>query len=139
MHEHSGGRKFAEKVINPFESEYDTPMDSSAELRPILLNYYRAQICVLIRTVELGRIDIIAEVSMLAPQLALSQEGHLEGVFHIYGYLKDHRNARMIFDPTYPTSDTSMFQEHDWCDFYGGVKGGITPDVPEPRGQGRLI
>ena len=32
LHEHFGGRKFAKKVINPFESEYDPLMDSSAEL-----------------------------------------------------------------------------------------------------------
>ena len=41
LYEHFGGPEFAKKVINPFESEYDAPMDSSAELRPILMNYYR--------------------------------------------------------------------------------------------------
>ena len=29
----------------------------------------------------------------------------------------------------------SMFQEHDWCDFYGDVKEVITPNTPEPRGK----
>ena len=66
---------------------------------------------------ELGRIDIITEVSMLAPQLELPWKGHLEAVFHIFGYMKGHPNARMLFNPTYPTPDMSMFQEHDWCHF----------------------
>ena len=66
---------------------------------------------------ELGRIDIITEVSMLASQLALPREGHLEAVFHIFGYLKGHHNARMVFDLTYPTPDMSIFQEYDWCCF----------------------
>ena len=28
-----------------------------------------------------------------------------------------------------------MFQEHDWCDFYGDVKEAIPPNAPEPRGK----
>ena len=32
LHEHLGGRKFAKKVINPFESEYVPLMDLSADL-----------------------------------------------------------------------------------------------------------
>ena len=47
LHENLGGRKFTKKVKNPFESEYDPLMDSSAELGPILLNYYQTQIGVL--------------------------------------------------------------------------------------------
>ena len=58
-------------------------MDFSAELGPILMNYYQTQIGVLRWMVELGRIDIITEVYMLASQLALPQEGHLEAVFHM--------------------------------------------------------
>ena len=73
---------------------------------------------------ELGRIDIITEVSMLASQLALPREGHLEAAFQIFGYLKGHHNARMVFDRTYPTTEISMFQDHDWCDFYGELKEG---------------
>ena len=108
-------------------------MDSSAELGPIFLNYFQTQIVVLRWMVELGRVDIITEVSMLASQLALPWEGHLEAVFCIFGYLKGHHNARMVFNPTYPTPDMSMFQEHDWCGFYGDVKELIPPNAPEPR------
>ena len=114
--ENFGGRKFAKKVIDPFESEYDPLMDSSADMGPIILNYYQTQIGVLRWMVELGRIDIITEVSMLASQHALPRGVCLELVFHIFGYLKGHHNARMVFDPTYPTPDMSMFQEHDWYD-----------------------
>ena len=85
--------------------------------------------------VELGRIDIITEVSMLASQISLPREGHLEAVFHIFGYLKGHHNAWMVFDPTCPTPDMSLFQEHDCCGFYGEVKEVISPNAPEPRGK----
>ena len=47
--------------------------------------------------------------------------------------MKGHHNAQMIFDPTYPTPDMSMFQDHDWCDFYGDVKEAVPLNAPEPR------
>ena len=84
FHEHFGGRKFAKKVINPFESDYDPLMNSSAELGPIFLNFYQNKIGVLILMVELGRIDIVNVVSMLASQLAIPWEGHLEVAFHVF-------------------------------------------------------
>jgi hypothetical protein len=55
--------------------------------------------------VELGRIDIITEVSELASQLAMPREGHLEAVFRIFSYLKYRKNSVMIFDRSYPESD----------------------------------
>ena len=58
-------------------------MDFSAELGAIFLYYYATQIGVLRWMVELGRIDIMNEVSMLASQLALPWEVHLEAVVHI--------------------------------------------------------
>ena len=72
---------------------------------------------------------------MLASQLALPREGHLDAVFQIFGYLKGHQNFLMVFDPTYPTTDMSMFQEHYWCDFYGETKEAIPPNTPDPRGK----
>ena len=72
---------------------------------------------------------------MLAPQLALPWQGHLEAVFQIFGYLKGHHNSRVVFDPKYPTLDISMFQEHDWCDFYGDMKESIPTNAPDPRGK----
>ena len=41
----------------------------------------------------------------------------------------------MVFGPTYPIPDMSMFQEHDWCGFYGDVKEAIPPNSPDPRGK----
>ena len=40
LYNHFGGWEFTKKFINPFESKYDPLMYSSAEMGPILLNYY---------------------------------------------------------------------------------------------------
>jgi len=45
--------------------------------------------------VELGRVDIIMEVSLLASQMAMPCEGHLEAVFHIFGHLKQKHNSQL--------------------------------------------
>ena len=50
--------------------------------------------------VEIGRIDIGTEISMLASQLAMPREGHLEVIFHVYAYLRGKHNSRLALDPT---------------------------------------
>ena len=57
--------------------------------------------------VELGRIDMITEFSMMASFLALPREGHLENIFHVFAYLKIEHNSRMVFDSSYPEIDLS--------------------------------
>jgi len=55
--------------------------------------------------VEMGRMDISHEVSMLSSHVALPRKGHLEQVFHIFSYLKIYHNERLVLDPTYPEFD----------------------------------
>ena len=85
--------------------------------------------------VELGRIDIITEVYILASQFALPREVHIQAVFQSFGYLKGHHNAWMVLDRTYPTPGMSMFQEHDWCDFNVDANETITTNASEPSGK----
>ncbi len=46
--------------------------------------------------VELGRIDIMTEMSMLSAHNATPREGHLEGIYHIFSYLKGHKNSKLV-------------------------------------------
>ena len=64
--------------------------------------------------VELGQVDMCAEVSMMLSHLALPRKGHLEQVIQIFGYLKKHHNAKMPFDLTKPDIDMSRFGKQDW-------------------------
>ena len=84
---------------------------------------------------ELGRIDIAIEVSMLSSHLALPREGHLNAVCHIFGYLKKRPKRWIAMDPTYPEVDASRFIECDWSDFYPGAKEQLPHDMPTPRGK----
>jgi hypothetical protein len=51
--------------------------------------------------VELGRIDIVTEASLLSSHLAYPCEGHLETALHMMSYLSHKHNTQLIFDPTY--------------------------------------
>jgi hypothetical protein len=85
--------------------------------------------------VELGRIDIATEVSMLSSYLACPCEGHLENALHVMGYLRMKHNSRIIFDPTYPDIDQTAFPSFEWMEFYGNVEEAIPPNMPPPLGK----
>jgi hypothetical protein len=130
-----GGRILPKKANSPWPYEYVSELDTSPELKPDLANYYQSQIGVLHWMVELGRVDIITEVSVLASHMAMPREGHLDAVFHVYAYLKRKHNARIVFDPSYPNIDKKAFKIQDWTSFYGNVNEAIPPDMPEPLGK----
>jgi hypothetical protein len=63
-------------------------LDVSQELKADGLNYYQELIGVLRWAVELGRVDLLLETSLMSAHLALPRIGHLEQVMHMFGYLK---------------------------------------------------
>ena len=97
-------------------------LDVSELLGPEDATYYQSQIGVLRWMIELGRVDIITEVSLLASQLAQPREGHLEAVFHLYDHLLHKHKLRLCLDPTYPEIDKSVFMDHDWKTLYGDAR-----------------
>ena len=64
--------------------------------------------------VELGRVAICLEVSMLSSHKAMPRQGHLDQVFHMFAYLKKYHNSCLVFDPTEPDLDMSEFDGQDW-------------------------
>ena len=128
--------KLPKNASAPFPRDYDPVLDVTEELDKEGISYYQSQIGVLRWMVELGRIDIITEVSLLASHLALPRKGHLEAVFHIYAYLKQHHAYVLALDPTYPDIDKSMFNlDADWHGMYDGVSEPIPDNMPEPLGK----
>jgi hypothetical protein len=118
----------------PFTNGYRPELDLSEELDSELITYYMSRVGVLRWMVELGSTDIITEVSELASQLALPQDGHLDAIFRMFSYLKYKKNSLMVFDPTYPVIDMENFPKRDWNNFYGNVKEQMPPTMPKPQG-----
>ena len=85
--------------------------------------------------VELGRVDIITEVSLLASHLALPREGHFDALFRVVAYLNNKHNTTMVFNPSYPVINLLDFKRCDWRTFYGDVKEAIPPRMPKGGGK----
>jgi hypothetical protein len=107
------GRTLIKKAPTPFENDYHPELDTTPVLNATQANYYQSQIGVLRWMVELGRVDIITETSLLASQTAMPREGHLDAMLRMFAYLKNKHNSRMVFDPTYPKIDMSDFKQCD--------------------------
>ena len=96
LQEKEPGRPWLEKAPTPFSKDYRPEIDISPRLGADDATHYMLQIGVLRwMVVELGRVDIITEVSMLASQLACPRKGHLEAVYRIYAYLSNKHNSQM--------------------------------------------
>lgn len=128
-------RQWSKRATGPFPLNYAPELDVTPTLDAAQSSFFQTQIGVLRWCVELGRVDIITEVSELASYLAMPREGHLEAVFHVFNYLEKKHNARIVFDPSYPTIDMSSFKECDWKNYYGNVTEAIPPNAPEARGK----
>ena len=80
--------------------------------------------------VELSRVDICLEVSMMSSHLALPRERHLEQLYHIFAHLKKYHNIEMVFDPTVPEINQSDFSRQGWTTSeFGHIEGGRVPAI----------
>jgi hypothetical protein len=127
------------RADNPFPQDYRPELDRSKPLDDECSSFYQHLIGIMCWMVELGRVDIATEVSLLSSHLALPHEGHLLTALHVMGYLHLKHNSCLIFDPTYPIIDESCFSRHDWMEFYGDVHEAIPDDMPPPRGKEVVI
>jgi len=129
------GRRLPSKCVSPLSSNYTPETDTSEELKADGIQRYQELIGVLRWATEIGRLDILLETSWMSAFLASPRIGHLEQVYHMFGYLKEHPKRKLAFDPTHPMIDEWRFQRHNWGDFYHDTKEAIPGDMPELRGN----
>ena len=131
------GEKLPCKANTPLSPHYRPEVDVTDELNHTDAAYYQSLIGILRWMVELGRIDICCEVSMMSSHLALPRSGHLKQLYHMFAYLKKNHNSELVFDPSDPEIDASSFERQDWVSTEFGNLTEILPDnAPAPRGQG---
>ena len=114
--------KLVAQAPAPLSNGYRPAIDVSSELQPAEASHFHSLIGILCWIVELGRADICIEVSMMSSYLALPREGHMKELFHIFAYLKKHHNAEMIFDPSEPKLNESLFPAQDWSFSVYGIE-----------------
>ena len=81
---------------------------------------------------QIERVDIITEVLLLSSHVASPREGHLEAAIHVMAYVGQRYYSRLMYDPSYPERDHSVFKECDCSEVYRDAKEAIPMNAPEP-------
>jgi hypothetical protein len=122
----------------PFTStQYRPELDVSAECTDQQANYYQQLIGILRWIVELGRIDIAYEVSVLSSYLVLPRTGHLLQALHIFKYLEIHNSHSLCFGTAYhyvASDDEIKNMIQAMRNIYADAVEDIPQNAPEPRG-----
>ena len=86
--------------------------------------------------VELGRVDICCKVSMMSSHIALTREGHLKELFHIFAYLRKYHNYKMVFDTSDTVVDERKFEDKYWTasEFGSHTEEELPANMPMSRG-----
>ena len=130
---------------SPFSSQlYRPELDSSEFCNEDLTTMYQNLVGVLRWIIELGRIDIHLETSLLSQYLAQPRIGHLRQACNIFRYLKKVNSGYVVMDP--------MKWEIEWIgekgeahprrraeymkELYPDARDNIPHDMPKPLGEG---
>lgn len=129
------GTKLRGKAERPFVQSYRPELDATPFLDEDGIRQYQGYIGILRWTVELCRVDIMTEVSLLSSYLVAPREGHLQAALSIFAYLRKHKDQAMFFNPHNFTVDESKFTPvEEWKSLYGDINEELPPNAPPPRG-----
>jgi hypothetical protein len=125
------------RVQTPMSSSYTPELDGTPELDHKDRTRFQELIGILRWGTEIGRVDILHEVSVLSQYQACPRQGHLEQVLHIFGYLKRKPKLTLYFDPRLPNIDYTNFKtnKEDFAEHYRDAKEELPFKMPKPRGR----
>jgi Reverse transcriptase (RNA-dependent DNA polymerase) len=130
---HNRNRELKYKAPSVIPAGYRPELDVTTYCNEEESNYFQQQIGVLRWMVELGRIDIAVEVSMLASFTAAPRLGHMDALLHVFVYLSQHSRSKLVLDDSYvPLVEQ---EKQDWSSFYPEVVEQLPPNMPPPRGK----
>jgi hypothetical protein len=108
------GLKPLKRATSPFPNSYRPELDTTPVLEDDNASYYQSLIGILRWIVDLGRCDLTCESSIMASYMAMPRQGHLDVLYHIFGYLKNKHNAELILDPSEIQFDKELFKRENW-------------------------
>jgi len=129
---------------NPFSNlKYKPELDMTPNCNSVHHQFYQQIIGILRWMIELGRIDIMVEVSLLSRYLAAPRYGHLAQALHVCSYIKSNDGLDICFDPTKITiiennvlpHETAEIKSKSLRELYPDARDNIPPNMPEPLGN----
>jgi len=127
----------------PYPKDYRPEIDVSEELDAQGIHRFQELIGILRWAVELGRVDIMTEVSCLSQHLCAPRVGHLDAAYMIFRFLQRNSSkntGRIAFDPLIPpqvngaVGPDNVIMEH-WKEFYPDASDRLPHNMPEPLGN----
>lgn len=123
----------------PYPKGYRPEIDVSDELDEKGIHIFQELIGILWWAVELGRVDIMTEVSCLSQHLCAPQVGHLDTAYMIFVHFLQHSLSKntgyLAFDPLIPppvegslSPDETIMQHRK--EFYPEAGDRIPPHMP---------
>ncbi|CAJ1937367.1 unnamed protein product [Cylindrotheca closterium] len=114
-------------------SGYKPELDNTDFVDAETHTLYMQLIGILRWLVELGRMDVCAEVSMMSLYNAMPCVGHFHAVLHLFGYLETHQSREIVMDSAYVA--LTAIPKSEWHEFYPWAKEVLPPDMPEALGR----
>ncbi|HSN67533.1 MAG TPA: reverse transcriptase domain-containing protein [Fusibacter sp.] len=118
----------------PYPCNYKPELDVSEELEGEMVTWYQQLIGMLRWVTELGRIDVLFEVTKLSSHNALPRRGHLRAVYNVFFYLHGTKSRKIVFDDLRVDTDVACFVNTDWSDFYPDADNKVPPNMLKPKG-----
>jgi hypothetical protein len=108
------GLKTGKQADRPMAKSYHPELDVTRELDQEGSSKYHQLIGMLRWDVELGRVDILLEVSLHSTHLANPREGHLEAAYNIFAYLNKQQHPPIVLDDKVLNMNEEPFVKSDW-------------------------
>ena len=128
-------KRFPSKCVTPLSRNYAPWLEDSLELMEDGVQRYQELIVQIIWAVDIRRLNILLETSLLSSYLAMPWVRHLKQAFHIFGYLKARPKRKLVFYPAHPAINKNRFQKCDWTEFYRDSEEAIPEYMPVSRGN----
>ncbi|KAI2511710.1 Reverse transcriptase (RNA-dependent DNA polymerase) [Fragilaria crotonensis] len=128
------GAKLQEKFLN---GKKCWTVSSHDYVKASIKNVQEAIKGILRWATEIGRVDILLEVSLLSQYQANPREGHLEQLLHVFGYLNRHAKVTIYLSPELPVIDYGDFRtrKEDFAEIYRDAEEAMPHRMPVPRGR----
>lgn len=133
---------------HPFSNaQYRPELDLTDECSTDEHQFYQQVVGIARWMVEIGRLDIAFEVSLMSRYLANPRIGHLNQMLHMFQYLHCHQGMDLVFDPTMINVKESTILQHQRAEYKAKELRNLYPDAidycplnaPKPLGQGVQI
>jgi hypothetical protein len=108
------GLRLPTKCYTPMATDYRFELNTTDTLKSDGTQYYQELIGILRWAVELVRVDILLETSLMSTYMASPRVGHLDQLCRMFIYFKLYPEQRSAFNPKHPMISEPMFKKHYW-------------------------